>query len=405
MSKRIILAMLSIAIVSLSFAVFSAETVNLKPEIFYRPSYMDDEWDSTKDTDDFPNPNQGGRYANTSYNTRWYCQCYFALGVVDQDFDGDLGVNDGRASSTYPYSYSYGPSAGTKSSAYTGVLGEGRTCWTVDLANNFSRMVWYDTDLFSPSADPTTDGWIAHNTLGGPSRHMSMVNYVMDGTAYCQNPGATGAYIHFWDTTNTTPAAAINLNLTVDKVLWVMQFRDASGIVDTANRYHEIVHTQPPLDQMTVGTFDNVFGNHSDGRSYVDRVVFRDAITMAVIDQYWTTAYGYGNSYCMVANNYPTTRTHTAGFAMLDEPGTVNDQYMYHGAGDDDPFINSFVADMRSGRYHCWFNFRAYRYYADNWPQDANYYMNVAVSYSPGSYTMVLYFGDEASAEDWVLYN
>ena len=390
MKKRILLSLACMVVFAVCFSAFSVEYVIIRPEIMY-PSWMRDEWEDGDVTSQHPCPHAVGRYNDP---TKYYHGGMNCLCCMDQDFDGHMGVNLDRSSSMYPYSYHYGY-IGTTDERYDVAHGEARTAVNYDFNAEFERIRNYDHNYFSPSASPTTDGWTAWRTAGGPSKHWQQnrpPGYVY--TSYTQYP------MHF-DNVNTTNAGVVNLNNTIDRVMFGFPQQKVGGLDDV--KTFEICHLQPPLDQIRCAPFDNVFGNHSNGSNYVDRTIVRLGTGPAVTQTYETQAYPQSR-YITTANNYPTTRTATNGYIVIDEPGTANDQFTYTGAGDTDPLINSLISDMRGGRNMVWFNYRAYNYYVDAWDQTKDYGFLMYTSYDHGSNVMFIDFGDPASAEDWVLY-
>ncbi len=229
---------------------------------------------------------------------------------------------------------------------------------------------------------------------------------------------------HFYLDNTTSVAGGVPLNATINRIMYSTglgwaPYTSSYGSHTiytrsvTDDKTIAIVHNQPPIPQMNVACTDNAWGKHSNGTEYYERTVARMNIgylTNSAPDEF---AFGdepnsgiyKGMGFNRCPNNYPTDRFGVTGVFLIDEPGTANDQYIFHGEGDPDPLINSFIADMRAGRGYVWFTYQAYRYYADAWPQNETHavWWNPTRSARDGG-TVVMAVGDSATAEDWVLY-
>jgi hypothetical protein len=213
---------------------------------------------------------------------------------------------------------------------------------------------------------------------------------------------------------------------------WWGQPSGPSQITDdqTWEMVHELV---PQASEQYIPT-DNVWGGHSGTMpnvtvpaNYFDRVVCRS--TVGNIDSIDYLAWGNpdynearnagdsGYESCACPNNYPNAPDNnlgTLGMWMIDAPGTVDDQFMFHDV-EDDPLLASFLADMADGRQYSWFVFKPYDYLGVDlwgvstgglpWPKTTPWYIKADHYYGSGLLGwMFLQVGNPVSAEDWVLY-
>jgi hypothetical protein len=311
----------------------------------------------------------------------------------------------------------YGHYVGTKYGWYGGSIGKSHGCMVFDLYGGFERVRMFDFDTMNPNADPTTTGenWYRAGVGTGPSKG-GYINhppgsepfYYWNGYGHFYNWNPTGvnsqgAPPECIGPFSTTIAEPIDMDRTIDRVHFMTQWVNEGSV--QPDKWIQLVHNQPPVDQMGCMPFDTAFGTHSNGSNYLERVIFREIFSDASQATYdgGSLYYGVGSYMCRCDNNYPTSRTFVMGWQLIDEPGTVNDQFMYHGAGDPDPFIGSLIADMREGRNFVWLGLQPYNYYAGGWPLTSEEYLTYYAK-DNGNHTLILDLGPPASTEDWVLY-
>jgi hypothetical protein len=450
MKKQVMCSILCVVFILACAAAFADEYVMLRPTAWVKKPYGSQEWDDNPDSHGTVDIGNDRNAQNDAYARRLY-------GAHDKGYKGNLAHANHASYNQYYAGTAF--EIGSTKWKYRRGYGEGRVAYTYNLMNPFGWVRYYDNSYLSPSATFTTggyysdpqggvhadddlDGWDMDdfgNTTTGPARQAFRGDEIAD-----MYTGGWGYYnpVHFHLDNTTDTGTPISMNSTIKRMHlvlgWTPYFytreqedcpeEQSPGVAGRYSAgpckspYHDdtkkvqLVHTQPPVAQMIYDCLDNVWGSHSNGSDYFDRVVMRESMgnLKSGVDAAGRTTdwaafgvipYGDGHANALFPNNYPTSRQGTSGIHVIDEiGGAVNDQWTYTPGGENDPLINSFIADMREGRPMVWFTARAYRFYKDFWLQDEHYFVGIIPYRHCAEGTIFARFGPPATAEDWVLY-